>query len=321
MHRKFISLKFFLSLMGLALTACQDRQEGIDDSVAVEKKHSIVVTTTQITDLAQRLVGDLCEITPLMGPGVDPHLYKPTARDVNAISSSDLVLYHGLKLEGKLAEILGNPGEKIKASYALCSAIPQKMLLAAEEGSSHPDPHVWFDPEIWKLCLRGLAVRLSALLPQFEDLIQERAIRLEKEIDEVAEWASLQFDQIPTHKRILVTSHDAFRYLGRSFNLKVVALQGISTVREAGLGDRSDLVEYIKANGITCLFVESSVNPKALQEIARETEATTGSSLYSDALGSPENSSEGPKQKYFPHDTWSGMMIFNARAIAEGLVR
>lgn len=290
--------------------------ENIPRNKIKKEEISIVTTTTQVTDLVRRLVGNSYKITSLMGPGVDPHLYKPTARDMTAITTADFVIYHGLKLEGKLAATLKK--SKHIHTYAVSSVIPQDDLLFSG-GSDYPDPHLWFSPKIWMSCLGGLAEFLTTKLPRIKSEILENARLLETEFLEIEAWSKTQFDTLPPSKKILVTSHDAFRYLGEAFDLEVIALQGISTVKEAGLGDRTNLVDYIREKGVSCLFIESSVNPKAIKEIAKETGVSTGLPLFSDALGSPENSSVGPNQYSFPHNTWSGMMVYNVKSIIEGL--
>lgn len=298
--------------------------QGCTEKLVEEKSESkrgdggilVVTTTTQITDLASRLAGDFCRIAPLMGPGVDPHLYKPTARDMTVITSADAVIYHGLKLEGKLASTLKTAAH-IK-TFAACSGIPEKFLIFSnEEDSTYPDPHVWFSPEIWISCLHTIAQYLATELPEHQEDIQERAASLEAEFLEVTAWAQDQIDSLPPKKRILVTSHDAFRYFGKSFGVRVVALQGISTIQEAGLGDRANLVDYIKEHNVRSLFVETSVNPKAMEEIAKETGMSLGPPLFSDTLGSEKDKSLGPNDQLFPHHTWSGMMVHNINSFVK----
>ena len=284
-----------------------------------DKKISIVTTTTHVTDLVTRLVGDTCKIKSLMGPGVDPHSYKPTALDMTAISTADIVIYHGLKLEGKLASVLNKNASRRK-TYAICSAVPDSLLIATnEDNSEYPDPHVWFSPDLWIRCLQGLSQYLIKEFPELKDKISERQTSIETEINQVSKWARSKMSAIPKEKRILITSHDAFRYLGNSFSIDVVALQGISTLQEAGLADRANLVDFINENKVPCLFIESSVNPKAIQEIAKETDTNLGDPLYSDALGNPDNKSAGPNQKLYPHNHWEGMFIHNINAILKGI--
>jgi manganese/zinc/iron transport system substrate-binding protein len=300
--------------------------QGCTDSVTDEKLDSekvsgkilIVTTTTQVTDIVRRLVGDFCQINPLMGPGVDPHLYKPTARDMTAITSADMVIYHGLKLEGKLAATLKN-AHQIK-TYAICSGIPKNHLIFSDgEESSYPDPHVWFSPEIWISCMHNIALHLATELPEYKKEIKQRALSLEIEYQEISMWAKSEVRSLPGNKRVLVTSHDAFRYFGDFFGVEVVALQGISTIQEAGLGDRANLVDFINENNISSVFVETSVNPKALEEIAKETGIAIGPPLFSDTLGSEEDKSLGPNETFYPHDTWSGMMVYNVKSFVKAM--
>jgi len=254
-----------------------------------------------------------------MGPGTDPHSYKPTAHDMTAISTADMILFHGLRFEGKLASILREGHNKI-TTYAFTSAIPDDLLLSTdEEKSENYDPHLWFSPKLWLMCIEGVSEFLIQELPELKDEIIQRKILLVKEIEEVTKWARSKLLFLPTEKRILITSHDAFRYLGKFFGIEVIALQGISTLQEAGLNDRTNLVDFIRKRKVKCLFIESSVNPKALREIAKETGAVIGAPLYSDAFGSAENQSTGPNQKAYPHNTWEGMLVYNILTIVDGL--
>lgn len=254
-----------------------------------------------------------------MGPGVDPHSYKPTAHDMTAISTADMVIYHGLKFEGKLASILSNSQSKVR-SYAISSKVPQNLLLDSdEEEDKYPDPHIWFSPELWVICIEGVSEFLIEELPEIKDEIIANKSSIIEDMKEVSEWAISQLQSIPEEKRILITSHDAFRYLGQSFDVEVIALQGISTLQEAGLSDRTNLVDYINKKKVNCLFIESSVNPKALQEIAKETGTDIGAPLYSDAFGSADNQSTGPNKKSYPHNTWEGVLVYNILTIMDGL--
>ena len=301
-------------------TSCEDKPAHDDVDLDVPKKISIVTTTTQITDIVSRLVGDFCKVKSLMGPGTDPHSYKPTAHDITALSTADLVVYHGLKFEGKLASILSNQDSKV-TSYAICSAISNDLLLYPQEDNKtvYPDPHVWFSPKLWLMCIDGVSAFLIEKIPEFENVITARKILMKKEMEKVSTWALTQLQSIPEKKRILITSHDAFRYLGDHFGLEVIALQGISTLQEAGLNDRTSLVDFIKNKQVDCLFIESSVNPKALKEIAKETGTQIGAPLFSDAFGSKEKQSTGPSGNNYPHDTWEGMLVYNISAILRGL--
>ena len=316
-----IIITFTLFLLLLYSGCEQPRNEEISLHNGKNTKKLIVTTTTHVTDLVNRLVGDDCKIKSLMGPGIDPHSYRPTALDIAAISTADLVVYHGLKLEAKLSAVLQNESHNQLKTYAVCSALPRLSLLSAEEeNNQYPDPHVWFSPDLWKQCLKGLSKFLIKELPELKNKILERQKIIETEINEITRWAHSEISVIPKEKRILITSHDAFRYLGKSFSIEVVALQGISTLQEAGLADRANLVDFIKEKKVPCLFIESSVNPKAIEGIAKETGTKIGDTLYSDALGNPENKSAGPNEKLYPHNQWGGMLIHNITTISKGII-
>lgn len=319
MH-KFLPLILIPALAFLFLpSGCEIKPAKNSGDLNATKKISIVTTTTQVTDIVSRLLGNSCRITSLMGPGTDPHSYKPTAHDMTAISTADMILFHGLRFEGKLASILREGHNKI-TTYAFTSAIPDDLLLSTdEEKSENYDPHLWFSPKLWLMCIEGVSEFLIQELPELKDEIIQRKILLVKEIEEVTKWARSQLLSLPEEKRILITSHDAFRYLGKFFGIEVIALQGVSTLQEAGLNDRTHLVDFIRKRKVECLFIESSVNPKALREIAKETGAVIGAPLYSDAYGSADNQSTGPNQTAYPHNTWEGMLVYNILTIVDGL--
>ena len=312
---------YWIAILGMSLfSSCTDipnEQEAEEPSGAAI---TIVTTTTQITDLVKQLTGGHCKVIPMMGPGVDPHLYKPTARDVMSLSSADLIVFHGLQLEGKLGSAFETAGLSKDKIFSISSVIdPSVLLFADEEEGKFPDPHIWFDPEIWTTCLQALADKLSSFLPEKEVFISEKADQLAKDFQKVHEWGIGSIRRIPPTQRTLITSHDAFQYFGRSFGVEVIALQGISTAAEAGLADRSNLVDYIKKSNVPCIFVESSVNPKALQQIGWEAKVALGKPLFSDALGAEDAFIFAADGKKHSLASWSGMMIYNIQSIVEGL--
>ena len=309
---------FFFALIGCSENSISSAQK----HGAVPELKTIVVTTTQIFDLVKQIAGDHCKVLSLMGPGVDPHLYKPTARDMLALNSADLILFHGLKLEGKISTVLKYAKDSMVPIHEVCSKLPSNLLLASnEEGQMYPDPHVWFSPPLWIMCMQRITNILGDLIPEKKELFQKRSRKLEQEYSMINQWAKVQFSRVIPARKKIITSHDAFRYLGRSFDLDVIALQGISTATEAGLGDRANLVDYIRLHKVPVLFVESSVNPRALEEVAKETGAVLGKPLFSDALGANDQEVSGPDGFSYALSTWTGMMIYNVNAIVEGLTK
>ena len=295
---------------------------GSESSNSSNKKIRLVVTTTQLYDLAQRLTGDHFSVTSLMGPGVDPHIYKPSSRDILALSKANLVVFHGMQLEGRLAEALSHSEENGISTFNATANLPNKEIIYSNSGHNeqqHPDPHVWFDPKIWSLIVNEFTRRLIRCNPSEQKQFESRANQILDSISKIEEWGINEIKKIPKDQRTLITSHDAFQYLGRAMGLQVIALQGISTTAEAGLADRANLVDLIQDHNIPAIFIESSVNPTAIQEIAKECNVEVGGELFSDALGSNNQFVTGPNGIQYSVATWEGMMVHNINTIVKAL--
>ena len=279
----------------------------------------VVSTTTHVTDMVKFVAGDRLEVIALMGPGVDPHLYKPSAGDAATLAKADLILYNGLMLEGRMADVFAKVSRRGTKTYAVTETVSEELLLEPKEFEGHWDPHVWFDPEIWSECIEVVRDALSENDPAGKAGYAERAEILKTQYLAVTHWAQSRISELPEESRYLVTSHDAFNYFGRAFGMKVLAVQGVSTATEAGLADRVAMVDFVKEHGVKAIFVESSVNPAIIKGIAKEAGVTIGGELFSDAMGQPGRLEKGPDGEQYDIGTWVGMMKHNVNAIVEGL--
>lgn len=293
---------------------------GCKDPRAPRQRPIVVATTTFVADLVRQLAGDTVFVQGLMGPGVDPHLYRATTKDVVALSQADLILYNGLMLEGRMTDILKNQKAQGRPLYALSEALPKATLFTPPDSQGQPDPHIWFDPDIWIRCTQALAKQLGNLLPQNKEAYQERAQELCETFKKLHTWGRQKLEAIPARQRVLITSHDAFNYFGRAFGLDVIGVQGISTETEPGLQDLSNTVRLIKERNIQAIFVESSVAPKTIKEIADRAGVRVGPELFSDAMGDPGVLQPDPEGGApFDTGTWQGMLKHNIYAVIEGL--
>jgi len=280
---------------------------------AAEGKPSIVATTGMIADLARQIAGDLATVEALMGPGVDPHLYKASESDVRRLAEADLVLYNGLFLEGKMGDILGKLG-KSRPVVAIGEAVPEDKLRKPPEFLGHPDPHIWFDVSLWALTVPRVTEAIVALLPAQEAALRANAARLAAQLQELDAYAARRAQEIPAEQRVLVTAHDAFGYFGQRYGLDVYGIQGISTVSEAGLRDVERVVQVVVDRKIPAIFVESSVPQRtieAVQAAVRDKghEVKIGGSLFSDAMGAPGT----------PEGTYDGMVRHNVDTLVDAL--
>ncbi len=257
----------------------------------------VVATTSIVGDLAGSIGGDAIELETLMGAGVDPHLYKPSAGDVRRMSSAQVVIYNGLHLEGKMTEVLAEMGTRGVETVAVAECVAPDRLLSVEGFDTMHDPHVWFDVELWEeaaACLRDALMRID---PDHAEGYQQRGDAVITEFAALDEWVGERIATLPEERRVLVTAHDAFSYFGRAYGIEVRGLLGVSTAAEAGTADVQDLAVFIADRGLPAVFVESSVPPRFIEALteavaARGGDVTIGGSLYSDALGSPGGAAE-----------------------------
>jgi len=178
----------------------------------------VTATTGQVADLAREVGGGRVEVTALMGPGVDPHLFKASERNVEELVDSDAIFYNGLHLEGKLGELL----ERLSARrpvFSVGDAIPEDLLMSPAEFEGNPDPHVWFDPTMWVYAARAMGKALTSLDPSHRGLYVEMVSAYAQELEELDRYADEQFAGIPDQQRVLVTAHDAFGYLAARYGL------------------------------------------------------------------------------------------------------
>ena len=274
---------------------------------------NVVTTTGQVGDIARNVGGDRVTVTTLMGPGIDPHLYKASAGDVERLRRADVIFYNGLHLEAKMGEVLERLGSR-QPTVAVAEAIPEADLIAPPEFKGAHDPHVWFDARLWRHAVTATRAKLSELDPEHADGYRARADAYLQQLDDLHAYARAQFATVPRQQRVLVTAHDAFNYFGRAYDLEVRGLQGISTATEAGTGDVQDLAADIAARRIPALFVESSVSPRAIEAVraavrARGWNVEIGGEIFSDALGDAGT----------PTGTYLGMFRHNVDTITAAL--
>lgn len=301
--------KTFLILVLLAaiFASCRQKNENRSGKIA------IVTTTGMIKDAAEQVAGDAAEVTALIGPGVDPHLYKASQGDLEKLTSADLVLYNGLHLEGKMGEVLEKLS-RIKPVVAISKDIPDSLLRTAPGFAGAHDPHIWFDVSLWKYSVRTIQKELSNRYPEKSSAFSLRADQYLTELDSLHQEVISQIKSLPPSQRVLITAHDAFGYFGDAYQIEVRGLQGISTLSEFGLRDVTELVSFITERKIKAVFVESSVSQKSIKAVVdgcqqKKWKVTIGGTLYSDAMG-PWNTPEG---------TYIGMVRANVKTITEAL--
>jgi manganese/zinc/iron transport system substrate-binding protein len=281
---------------------------------AQERKPLVVATTTIVADTVRNIAGDTINLVSLMGPGVDPHLYKASHGDLRSLRDAELIFYSGLHLEGRMQEVFDSLSKK-KRVYALAAAIPTDKLTAPVGFDGQFDPHVWFDISLWIRTLEVVKDALSEVFPSHKELYSTHARRYKGQLETLDQWVRDELARVPKAQRVLITAHDAFGYFGRAYGFEVTGLQGISTASEFGLHDVKRLVDLITERRIKALFVETSVAEKFIISVQQGAAAqgmpvAIGGSLYSDALGEMRSGAE----------TYEGMIRHNVSTIVKALL-
>ena len=307
MQKLYISLCLLALLVG---TGC-DPKEKPDPLVA--EKYRVVTTIGMITDIVKNVGGERVEVIGLMGPGVDPHLYKPSAGDVQKLDSASLIFYNGLHLESKMGDLL-NVGKYRDKTFAVTDAVDRSLLLTPSEFEGQYDPHLWFDVTLWMKAVGKVRDVLSEYDPDNTLMYWSNAERYLAKLAELHEYVKAQAERVSPQQRVLVTAHDAFNYFGKAYGFEVRGLQGISTATEAGIADVQELTTFIAERRIPAIFVESSVSTRSLKAVKAAVKSKgfnvkIGGELFSDAMGN-----EGT-----PEGTYIGMVRHNIDTIVKAL--
>ena len=246
----------------------------------------LLCSTTQTADFARQVVGDRLGVQCVLAPGEDPHLYRLKPRDATLAAGALLCVRNGWHLEGKhWMETLAKNARK-----ELVTCVEGlKPAVLEEEGEQVNDPHAWFTPRNAATYVRNIVRSLVKRRPQWQTQFEARARLYLSQLRELDRWIRTQVDRLPRERRVLVTSHDAFNYFCLEYGFEARSPAGWSTGEEVGggatPGRRRQVVASIREAGVPAIFVETSVNPELIQEIAKDAGVVIGGKLYSDSMG------------------------------------
>ena len=277
-----------------------------------KSKRLVVCTTTIIADAVSAIAEDTVTIKTLMGSGVDPHMYRPRESDVAVLSSADLIFYNGLHLEGKMAGMFEHMRSRVP-TIALAESLDGDDLIETEFIGIY-DPHFWHDVALWKQVVGAIVTSLCVLYPEQTERYKKNARHYEKSLSLLQEYIQSRMSEVPLKKRILLTAHDAFSYLGKAYGFEVIGLQGISTDAHITAHDIQSMAEKVTQCDVPAIFLESSLPAKSIAAVERAVEARgrnvkIAPELFSDSLG----------DKTTTADTYCGMIKHNVDVIVNSL--
>lgn len=311
-----IFLRISLLVCLAVLTGCDAKMSG--DKNSDSSAFRLVATTGQIHDALKEITrGTNAEIKLFCGPGVDPHSFSASTKDVQAMLDADLIVYNGFHLEAKLSEHLHGKFED--KSWAMASAFPEDLRLKWEEdGEVDPDapfdPHIWNHLPAWAECVTALGDYLGSIDSENAAVYKSNAAAYVAKINETHEWAEEKLSELPEDRRTIVSAHDAFNYFSEVYGMDTLAVLGIGNDPEADIKTMRNVAEQICEKKIPAIFMESITNPKvteALKEAcaARDWEVKLVSQpLYSDDIGETA-----------PQNTFLGAFKSNVEIISESL--
>lgn len=292
-----------------------------------EGRVRVVATTTQIGALTREIAGEKVRLDVLLDAGADAHDFEPSPQDAVTLNNADLVLMHGIGLDEWLNDIV--EGAETADYVVVVTDGIEVYDGAAHEGEdgadadgedhddgedhSHDegDPHVWQDPANVKIMVRNIVAALLKADPENADAYRAAGEAYEARLDAVDAEIRALFAEIPEDQRKLVTNHDAFGYFIRAYGLEFVGAVIPSTTSgsQPSAQDIARLSDLIREEGVKAIFAEAEVDPSVARQIATDTGATIVEGLYADSLGPPGSGAE----------TVDGMLLYNARKIAEAL--
>lgn len=307
-HLKYFCILFVITMLFIS---------GCGNSAKTSKQHKgkIQITTTigMIKDIVNEVGGEHVTVVGLMKSGVDPHLYKASQGDIQKLEEANIIFYNGLHLEGKMIDIFEKMAKK-KTTIAVSKDITEDQLRGWDDGTEGHDPHIWFNVKHWITATKTVRDELIKYDPDHKEDYQTNGDAYIKKLEELDQYAEDKIASIPEQTRVLVTAHDAFGYFGDRYGIEVMGLQGISTASEYGSKDVSELRDFLVANKIKAVFMESSVPKKAINAVVEGAKkkghnVKIGGELFSDAMGE-----EGT-----PEGTYIGMVRHNVTTIVDAL--
>ncbi|MBP7184581.1 MAG: zinc ABC transporter substrate-binding protein [Saprospiraceae bacterium] len=240
----------------------------------------IVASTTIIADIAKNIAGNDVNISCLLPVGSDPHLHDPTPQDVRLVRSATLILLNGLTLEGWMLELIKNSGSTAK----IVTVSDGVDAIRSNQFHNATDPHAWMDPMNGLVYAKNIRRAFIELLPEKRSQIEENHKIYEAQLLDLDAYIAKQINKLPIGKRILITSHDAFHYYGRQYHITLESVLGTSTEAEVQTSDVIRIYRLLKEHQIPAIFIESTINPKLLHQIADDNHVKIGGKLFADSL-------------------------------------
>ncbi len=272
---------------------------------SAQSKYKVVATASIFADMAKNIAADRVVIESIVPVGGDPHLHEPTPRDARIVAAADLILVNGLTFEGWLNELIENAGTNATIVRITEGITPIQSLTY----KNATDPHAWMDAQNGLVYIKNIKDALIALDSEGREQYEFNYGVYKQQLEDLDQYIARRIAEIPKAQRTLITSHDAFQYFGRKYGLQLEAILGISTDAEVQTSDITRLTQVIRNSNLPAVFIESTVNPKLLKQIAKDNKVKIGGQLFSDSIGDEDS----------PASSYYDMLKYNTDTIVEAL--
>lgn len=274
-------------------------------NLTAQEKLNVLSSASIFEDMARNIGGEMIDLKSIVPIGGDPHLYEPSPSDAQLLQKTDLVLMNGLTFEGWIKKLIENSGSKAAVKTITEGVTP----IASEDYANAYDPHAWMDASNGVIYANNILDALVKADPKNEAAYRANHKKYVDELNKVHNYILDEVKKIPEAQRVVITSHDAFSYFGKAYGLKLNAIKGISTEEEAQSSDIMRVSKVIKNSNVPAIFIESTINPKLIKQIATDNGVVVGGELFADSLG-PKDEESG---------TYIGMLKHNADVIVKAL--
>ena len=273
---------------------------------SAQEKPLILSTASMIMDMSKNIGGDNFVYSSIVPIGSDPHLYEPTPGDVRKCNQAAVILKNGLTFEGWLQKLIDNSGSAAQVFTVTKGVVP----IASEQYANATDPHAWMSAANGLLYCQNIRDAMIEVFPDRADEFRNNYQRYISQLEELDQYITTRIASVPEDRRILITSHDAFQYYGRRYKIQLESVLGTSTDADVQTSDVQRLHEVIRNSNVPVVFIESTINPRLISQIANDNNISVGGKLYADSLGEPEG----------PAGTYLKMLRYNTDVIFEGLM-
>jgi len=270
-----------------------------------QEPYKVIATASIFADMAANIAGDRIDIETIVPIGGDPHLHDPIPRDAQLVTAADLILKNGLTFEGWLNELIENAGTDAKVALITEGV----HAIESDQYKGSTDPHAWMDVSNGLIYIENIKNAFIELDPDGKEQYEFNYGVYKQQLEDLDRYIQDRIQEIPEAKRVLITSHDAFQYFGKKYGVRLEAVLGVSTDAEAQTSDILRLNKVIQSSQVPAVFIESTVNPKLLKQIASDNQVSIGGQLFADSIGDKE--SDAP--------TYYDMMKYNTDTIVEAL--